>query len=136
MRKRRKNRAVRSAFTLLELMLVLAILVVLAGVVGYNILGTQDTAFTQTTETQLQGLRNNIVMYRLRVNQMPDSLDALVDGPSDSDKKATWQPIITEVPKDAWGNDITLSVNGNKFELRSAGADGQMNSDDDVVVEG
>lgn len=134
MRNRRPRRQTRSAFTLLELMLVLAILVVLAGVVGYNILGMQDEGFKQTTQTQLQGLRSNIVMYKLRAGSMPDSLDSLVKGPGNA--SGSWTPIISEVPKDAWGNDINLEVSGNKFTLRSAGPDGSMNSDDDVVVEG
>lgn len=137
MRKKSLRRsATRSAFTLLELMLVLAILVVLVGVVSVNIFGTQDTANSQLTERQLVSLKDSIKMYRLQVNKMPQSLDDLVNGPSDASKKGTWRPIIEEIPKDAWGNDITFTVSGNTFELRSAGADGQTNSDDDVIVKG
>lgn len=128
---------VRRGFTLLELMLVLAILVVLAGVVGVNIFGAQDDAYNKTTEMQLQGLKDNIKLYRLKTNAMPDSLDALVNGPSDATLKAKFgNPIIDEVPKDAWGNEINYTLNGGSFELRSGGADGQTGSDDDVVVSG
>lgn len=135
-RNRNRNRN-RSAFTLLELMLVLAILVVLAGVVSYNIFGAQDDAYAKTTLTQLQNLKQAVTMYKLKVNEMPDSLESLVNGPSDPNKKAMFgSAILDEVPKDAWGNDITYSLNGNKFEIRSAGIDGQVNSDDDLVVAG
>lgn len=131
------KRHARRGFTLLELMLVLAILVVLAGVVGVNIFGAQDEAYTKTTETQLQSLKQSIAAYRIRTSQLPDSLDALVNGPSDAAKKAKFgAPIIEEVPKDAWGNEINFSLNGGKYELRSGGADGQMSTDDDVVVNG
>lgn len=133
----RASRIVRSGFTLLELMLVLAILVVLAGVVGVNIFGAQDDANAKATEVQLQSLKDNIKLYRLKVSQMPDTLDALVNGPSDAAMKARFgQPIIDAVPKDAWGNDIKYTLNGSTFELRSGGPDGQTGSDDDVVVNG
>lgn len=132
----RQNRR-RRGFTLLELMLVLAILVALAGVVIVNIGGAQDDAYRRTTEVVLKDLKTHVQMYRIRVNSMPESLDQLMTGPSDSAKKAAFgEPLITEVPTDAWGNDLDYKLNGNKYELRSAGADGQMNSDDDIVVEG
>ena len=128
---------VRQGFTLLELMLVLAILVVLAGVVGVNIFGAQDDANNKVTEMQLQGLKDNIKLYRLKTNEMPDSLDSLVNGPSDATAKAKFgKPIIEEVPKDAWGNEINYTLNGGSFELRSGGADGQTGSEDDIVVTG
>ena len=34
------------------------------------------------------------------------------------------------------GKTLTYSKNGNTYELRSAGIDGQVNTDDDVVLEG
>ena len=137
LRRQRVGRQSRAAFTLLELMLVLAILVVLAGVVSFNIFGAQDDAYAKTTLSQLQSLKQGVTMYRVKVSEMPESLDALVSGPSDPNKKAMFgSPVIPEVPKDAWGNDFVYTLNGNKFEIRSAGIDGQMNSDDDLVVEG
>jgi general secretion pathway protein G len=132
----RRDRS-RAAFTLLELMLVLAILVVLVGLVGVNIFNTQDDANASLTKTQLEGLKKNVALYKLKANSFPDSLDALVNGPSDPAKKAMFSGgIIDEVPSDAWGNEIVYKQSGNGFELRSAGRDGQMNSDDDIVVEG
>lgn len=138
LRRQRVGRQSRAAFTLLELMLVLAILVVLAGVVSFNIFGAQDDAYAKTTLSQLQSLKQGVAMYRVKANgEMPESLDSLVSGPSDPNKKAMFgSPVIPEVPQDAWGNDFVYTLNGNKFEIRSAGIDGQMNSDDDLVVEG
>ena len=135
----RKNRMrsgnQRSAFTLLELLLVLAILVVLGGIVAVNVVGVQGGATVDATETQLKMLKQNIEMYQLKMQSLPESLQNLVDGPSDSAKKAKWvAPIIDEVPKDGWGNELKYEVNGNSYEIRSAGLDGQMNSDDDIVV--
>nr|WP_253155618.1 type II secretion system protein GspG [Stieleria tagensis] len=131
----RRRRAARHAFTLLELLLVLAILVVLGGIVAVNVVGTGQAANVDATKTQLKMLKSNIAIYQLRINGLPETLEQLRDGPSDADKKAKWvAPIMTEIPKDAWGNEIEYSVNGNSYEIRSAGMDGQKSTEDDIVV--
>lgn len=138
----RKNRPIprrrsRKGFTLLELLLVLAILVVLGGIVGVNLVGTQAGAYADITRGQLDSLKKSITLYRIRLNSLPETLEALRDGPSDAAMKSKWvAPLITEIPKDAWGKDFVYSVNGNTFEIRSAGIDGQMNTDDDIKIEG
>ena len=124
-------------FTLLELLLVLAILVVIGGIVGTNILGAKSDADINATKAQLNSLKSNVVYYKLKTNSLPDDLKQLVDGPSDAAKKAQWvEPIIESVPADAWGNAFDFSTKGNQFEIRSAGLDGQMNTEDDIVEEG
>ena len=131
------NRPPRTGFTLLELLLVLAILVVIGGIVTVNIGGAATEAKINATKAQLNGLKNNIQMYQIRMNSLPETLEALRDGPSDSAKKAKWvAPIITEIPTDAWENPLEYSVNGNQYEIRSGGVDGQPNTEDDLTVEG
>ncbi|KAA5543660.1 prepilin-type N-terminal cleavage/methylation domain-containing protein [Roseiconus nitratireducens] len=131
----RRRAAARHAFTLLELLLVLAILVVLGGIVAVNVVGTGQAANVDATTTQLKMLQQNIDMYQIRMNGLPETLEQLRDGPSDAAKKAKWvAPIITEIPKDAWGNELNYTVNGNSYELRSAGIDGQMSTEDDITV--
>jgi len=125
----------RSGFTLLELLLVLAILVVLGGIVLVNFGGAQDDANVKATQTQLNSLKQAIQMYQIRMNSLPKALDELKDGPNDSAKKAKWTgSIIDTIPDDAWGNPITYTLKGNSFELRSGGLDGQSNTEDDLIV--
>lgn len=127
----------RRGFTLLELLLVLSILVVIGGIVMFNLGGAQTEANINATRTQLNSLKNSIQMYQIRMNGLPETLEALKDGPSDSSKQSKWvAPIINEIPVDAWSNDFVYSLNGNEYEIRSAGPDGQVNTDDDIVVEG
>ncbi len=134
---RRSSRRSRAGFTLLELLLVLAILVVIGGIVTVNIGGAATEAKINATKAQLNGLKSNIQMYQIRMNGLPETLEALRDGPSDAAKKAKWvAPIITEVPTDAWENALVYSVNGNTYEIRSGGTDGQVNTEDDITVEG
>ena len=136
-RYRTSRRSSRSGFTLLELLLVLAILVVIGGIVGTNLIGASAAANADATRAQLNSLKNNIQMYQIRMNSLPQTLDELRDGPSDAAKQSKWvAPIITEIPGDAWGNEISYTVNGNSYELRSKGIDGQLNTDDDITVSG
>jgi general secretion pathway protein G len=128
----------RRGFTLLELLLVLSILVVIGGIAVVNFGGAQNEANINATKTQMSAVKNAIEMYKIRLNGLPETLDALRDGPSDAAKKAKWNdnPIMTEIPMDAWANPFVYSVNGNKYEIRSGGLDGQVNTDDDIIEEG
>jgi general secretion pathway protein G len=126
----------RRGFTLLELLLVLAILVVLGGIVLVNFGGAQADANVNATITQLNSLKQAVQLYQIRMNSLPKSLDELKDGPSDSAKKAKWTaPILSSIPDDAWGNPISYTLKGNSYELRSGGLDGQSNTEDDLVVD-
>ncbi len=127
----------RAAFTLLELLLVLAILVVITGIVMVNLGGAQTEAYIGSATAQMRGLKGNIDHFKLRIGTVPESLDELRDGPSDASKKAKWtDPIAKEIPVDPWTNPYQYTKNGNGFEIRCAGPDGQMSTDDDIVVEG
>ena len=136
-RSRRSSRPARSGFTLLELLLVLAILVMVIGIGVTNFSGVQEGANVDITKTKVGDLKRNVEIYKIRMNGLPETLETLRDGPSDAAKKAKWvKPIINEVPTDAWENDLEYSVSGGVYEIRSAGPDGQMNTDDDITIEG
>lgn len=127
----------RAGFTLLELLLVLAILVVIGGIALPNFLGAGQEAKANATKVQLNSLKQSIDLFQVRMNKLPETLEELRDGPSDAAGKAKWvAPIISEIPTDAWENALTYTKNGNTYELRSAGIDGQVNTDDDVILEG
>ena len=116
----------------------LSILVVIGGIAVVNFGGAQNDANINATKTQLNAVKQAVEMYKIRLNGLPETLDALRDGPSDAAKKAKWNdnPIMTEIPTDAWTNPLVYSVNGNKYEIRSGGLDGQVNTEDDIVEEG
>lgn len=115
----------------------LAILVVIGGIAGANLFSVSDDANRQATVTQLRQLKNVVQMYQIRMNSLPETLENLKTGPSDSAQKAKFgKPLIDEIPGDAWGAEIIYTVNGNEFELRSNGSDGQPSTEDDIIESG
>ncbi len=136
-RSHRSSHSARSGFTLLELLLVLAILIVIIGIGVTNFGGVQAGANRDATEITLNSLKDNIKMYKIRMNGLPENLEMLRDGPTDANKKAKWvSAIVEEIPTDSWENDLEYNVSGGSFELRSSGLDQQMNTADDIIVEG
>jgi general secretion pathway protein G len=135
----------RPGFTLVELLVVLAILVLLISMVGPRILGSKQKADISAAKTQIGMLESALEAYVTDMRQFPDTevgLIALVEDPTkDDEKKSKWDgPYIKkgQLPKDPWGNDYQYAfpgTHGNKKEpdLWSFGPDGQDNSEDDIV---
>lgn len=136
-RTRSNARRHRAGFTLLEILLVLTIIVVVGGLVGTNLIGAAADAKADASKAQMQLIKQGIERYRITIGGVPESLEVLVNGPSDAKKKAKWRnPIMDEIPTDAWDNEFVYTPKGSSYELRSVGEDGQTNTDDDVLLEG
>ena len=89
------------------------------------------------TDVQMTMLKQNIDMYDIGFDGLPESLEQLRDGPSDPAKRSRWdKPILTEIPTDAWGQQLQYTVDGNSFEIRSGGPDRQLETDDDLIIDG
>ncbi len=115
----------------------LSILVVIGGIAMVNLGTASNDAKNDATRTQINNIQQAISYYKIRMNSLPETLEALRDGPSESAKKAKWTgPIMDTVPLDGWEKDFQYSLNGNTYEIRSGGVDGQYNTDDDIVEEG
>lgn len=146
MRIERRHSHQRGGFTLVELLVVLAILVLLISMVGPRILGSKQKADVSAAKTQLGMLQSALESYVVDMRQYPETetgLIALIEDPAkDDEKKSKWDgPYLkkTQVPKDPWGNDYQYAfpgTHGNKKEpdLWSFGPDGQDNTEDDIVT--
>jgi general secretion pathway protein G len=128
-------------FTLVELLVVLAILGLLATLVGPRVMSTLSGAKSKTARLQIEDLSGALDIYRLEVGRYPTSaegLDALVEKPGDA---KNWNgPYLkkSQVPKDPWGFDYHYSSPGEHgpYDLSSLGADnreGGDGEDQDVV---
>jgi general secretion pathway protein G len=134
MSKRRSSRRQRAGFTLMELLLVLAILVVLGSmvVVAYtNIMADTDR---QAAKVQIEMLEEAVKVYQIQLKRLPPSLDALRTPPSDLPNPARWKgPYLDEeIPLDPWGQPYNYAVDGREFRIWSVGADGAEGTEDDV----
>jgi len=117
-----KNR--QSAFTLLEIMLVVAIIGVLLAAAIYKMAPTLDIAKETRTRADIQGIKTMLLSYNGTNGSYPESLNALVPR------------LMEEVPKDAWNTPYVYRYPGQRnpgsYDLFSAGPDKIPDTADDI----
>ena len=121
-------------FTLIELMVVLAIIGVLAALIVPNVLGRADEARVTAARTDVGNLMQALKLYRLDNQRYPSNeqgLQALVARPSADPVPANWKPYLEKLPRDPWGRPYQYLNPGLKGEVDvlSLGADGQPGGD-------
>lgn len=116
-------------FTLLELLVVIVIIGLLAGLVAPRYFDTVGKSKTKIAKAQIDSLDKALDQYRLEVGAFPtqeQGLDALVKQPAGVSK---WQgPYLKKtVPMDPWGNPYiyTLSESKTEIDITSLGSDGK-----------
>ncbi|MDG2338238.1 MAG: type II secretion system major pseudopilin GspG [Gammaproteobacteria bacterium] len=134
--KQTNNTAVNSGirqskgFTLIEILVVMAIIAMLAVMVAPNLFRQQAGAMRDVALTEISTLEAALDIYRLDVGEYPDSLEGLMENDTD---RASWNgPYLRRaVPTDPWGNDYVYESSGREFTLLSYGADGMSGGEDD-----
>ena len=129
-------RSAEKGMTLLEIMIVVAILGLLATVVVTNIMGQFDNAKIKLTRTAIGKLNGAVTNYYIDNEEYPsggDGLRMLVNPPGG------FRPYIEEnALKDAWGQPFIYrnpARNGNaEFEIFSKGPDKQEGNQDDIYA--
>lgn len=130
-----KNLTRRSGrgFTLLEMLVVMVIIGLLAGLVGPRLFGKVDASKVQTARTQIKMLKSALGILQLDIGQFPPAeqgLKWLAEAPAAEALKATWKgPYIDgKLPPDPWGNAYLYRVPGQAgqpFSIISTGSDGR-----------
>lgn len=119
-----KTRAPATGFTLIEILVVMAIIAMLAVMVAPNIFNQQAGARRDAALSQISTLAAALDTYRLDVGEYPQTLEGLME--NDSDRAAWNGPYLRRaVPQDPWGNDYVYEADGQQFTLMSYGADGE-----------
>jgi len=133
--KHRRN--IPNAFTLIELLLVMVILVVLAAVVVPKFTGRSEQARLTAAKTDISAIDGSLDAFEVDNGRYPSSeegLGALITAPNGL---AQWKgPYLkrNNVPVDPWGNAYVYKFpgqhNASGFDLYSMGPDGREGNDD------
>jgi len=125
----------RGGFTLIELMVVVVILGILAGLIIPRIMGRPEEARRLKAKLQIQQLEQALKLYYLDNGMYPTTeqgLQALVEKPTIEPIPKNWREggylEKGKVPLDPWGNPyvyISPGIHNKDFDLESYGADGE-----------
>jgi general secretion pathway protein G len=129
---------VRRGFTLLEILVVLAIIGLLAGLAITNV----DKIFggAQISTVQIfvkESMKTSLTSYRIHMGDYPPTLEALITRPANKGDK-WFGPYIEggKVPLDPWGEPYQYAYPGAKnkgsYDLWSKGQDKQSGTPDDI----
>lgn len=128
------DRQARAGFTLIEILIGLAIVALLMFTVGPALFRRLDKARIDTTKTTLKGIQAAIGHYNLDLGRYPETLRDLVVKPDDEQlaSQGIWPYLEgqggTQTPVDAWKNkfEYQLTPGGeHEYELFSYGPKGK-----------
>ena len=131
--KKNKHRK-QEGFTLIELMVVVVIIAILAGLVIPRFMGETDKAKQAKAKMQIESLESALKMYKLDNGSYPTTeqgLKALVETPTVGNLPKNWRQggylEKGKVPKDPWDHEYVYVSPGSHgdFDLSSLGADGE-----------
>jgi general secretion pathway protein G len=129
--KRRNNRSARAGLTLVEMIVVLAIIALVAVLIVPNVIGRPDQARVTVAKTDLRTIAAALRIYRLDNGDYPTTdqgLQALVSRPTTPPEPRGWAAdgYLPELPTDPWGNPYVYRSPGQSggFDLMSYGKDG------------
>ena len=128
--------SIRPGFTLIEILVVIVILGILAGLVVPRIMEQPEKARQTKARMQIESLEQALNIFKMDNGFYPSTeqgLEALVRKPSVGRIPKSWRENgyldKGQLPKDPWGNDyiyLSPGVHNPDFDLMSYGADGEL----------
>ena len=121
---RKAGKAAARGMTLIEIMVVLVILGLIAGAIGYNVFERLKEAQVRTATLDLKSISNGVDLYHVETGQWPDTLQQLVP------------KYLKDLHKDPWGSDYGYVRTGEGFDVYSFGPNKAQGGNDDITVHG
>ncbi len=133
------HRARARGFTLVEIVLVLAIIALLLGFAVRGLVGVLDQGKDVRARADIDTFGTALIAYNsvaLRFPTTEQGLKALVDKPTSAPAPYQWRRMMEEIKPDPWGNDYYYyfpSKKGqSKPDIGSKGPDGLEGTEDDI----
>jgi general secretion pathway protein G len=119
-----------AGLTLVEMIVVLAIIALVAMLIVPNVIGRPDQARVTTAKSNIATISAALKMYRLDNGDYPTSeqgLKALVEKPTLPPVPQSWssEGYLPQMPQDPWGNPYVYQAAPGSFTLKSLGKDGK-----------
>jgi len=118
----------RAGFSAIELLMVIVIMGILVGVAAVKFVGMGKKARISATRMSIENIGTAVEMFETENGSFPSSLKQLTLATEERG------PLIDEDSlADSWGNEFQYKQVGQfEYEIRSAGPDGQMGTEDDL----
>ena len=134
----KSNRRARF-FTMIELLLVLAILATLAAIVLPKFTGRSEQARVTAAQTEISGIELALDAYEIDNGFYPEGSDGLEDLYEEPSDAPNWRGPYLKKPvrQDPWGNPYVYESPGTHntsgYDLMSVGPDGKVGGGDDIT---
>jgi general secretion pathway protein G len=134
----------RRGLTLIEVLIVIAILLAIGGIVVVNLIPRKEQADIDTQKLQLQQIDAALKNFKLDMKRWPSEEEGLAalnskDSITNEDELASWRGPYLEsaVVKDTWGSELVYhypgEINTAGYDLVSFGPDKQEGTEDDIT---
>lgn len=137
------RRAARRGFSLIELLIVIAILLAIGGLVAINLRPTQDQAKEDLVVNQMDRFEDALKLFQLHLDRFPSEEEGISvlwqkSQLENEEDEAKWKGPYLEEPsdEDGWGSEWVYIFPSEErpgyYEIRSNGPDGEPDTDDDL----
>ena len=127
----KQNNRVRKGFTLVELLVVIVIIALLAGVMAPRLIGQIDKAKWDLTKSKMKSIETAIEAYYTNCGDYPGSLQNLLINPGINGWSGPY--LKADQLIDPWGFEFVYvlegTINPGSYDIISYGKDGELGGD-------
>ena len=130
----------RGGFTLIEVLIVIAIIVALSGLVGVALFQRRDEAKVDLCKTDMNTIKSGMRQFYLHFDRYPTDEEgvavlwdrSMLDDPELEDKWGGY--LEAKMEQDRWGSEWGYEqLSFNSYRMWSFGPDGEEETEDDIV---